>query len=145
MSNTNSYYSEIFHDSVHVATLVRPKESPEGLSFITDDEKFLQLGIWNYKKNQDLDLHFHNEFERKSYKTNEFVFVLKGEIECNLYTEEGEFIESIIVKESEGIIQHNHAHEYKILKDSIILESKNGPFLGVERDKTFIYAKKKEN
>ena len=30
---------------------------------------------------------------------------------------EGEFIESIIIKESEGIIQHNHAHEYKILEE----------------------------
>ncbi len=145
MSNRNNFYTEIFHDSVHVATHVMPKESPEGLSFITDDEKFLQLGIWNYKKNKDLDLHFHNEFERKSYKTNEFVFVLKGEIQCNLYTEEGELIESITVKESEGIIQHNYAHEYKILEDSIILESKNGPFMGVEKDKTVIYAKKKEN
>ena len=30
------------------------------------------------------------------------------------------------------------AHEYKILKNSIIIESKNGPFLGVEKDKTLI-------
>ena len=120
MSNKNNYYKEIFHDSVHVATLVKPIETPKGLNFVTDDEKYLQLGIWNYEKGKDLDLHFHNEFERKGYRTNEFVFVLKGEIECNLYTEEGEFIESVIVKENEGILQHNHAHEYKILKDSII-------------------------
>ncbi len=145
MSNKNNYYREIFHDSVHVATIVKPTKSPKGLSFVTDDEKFIQLGIWNYEKNVRLDPHFHNEFERKSYKTNEFVFVLKGEIECNLYTEEGDFIESIIVKENEGIIQHNYAHEYKILDDSIILESKNGPFMGVEKDKVVINAKKKEN
>ncbi len=145
MSNKNNYYKEIFHDSVHVATLVKPTETPKGLNFVTDDEKYLQLGIWNYEKGKDLDLHFHNEFERKGYRTNEFVFVLKGEIECNLYTEEGEFIESVIVKTNEGILQHNHAHEYKILKDSIILESKNGPYMGVEKDKTVIYAKKQEN
>ena len=145
MSNKNNYFREIFYESVHVATIVKPTKSPKGLSFVTDDEKYLQLGIWNYEKNDELEAHFHNEFKRESYKTNEFVFVLKGEIECNLFTEQGEFIESLIIKESEGIIQHNHAHEYKILNDSIILESKNGPFMGVEKDKTVIDAKKQKD
>ncbi len=145
LNKDSNFYREIFHESVHVATIVKPLDASDGLSFVTDDEKFLQLGIWNYKKNTQLDNHFHNEFERKSYKTNEFVFVLKGEIECNLYTEEGEFIERVLIKESEGIIQHNYAHEYKMLEDSIILESKNGPFMGVEKDKTVIGEKKQEN
>ena len=47
-------------------------------------------------------LPFHNEFERKSYKTNEFVFV-EGKLQSDLYTEQGEFIETI-VDEGEGIL-----------------------------------------
>ena len=101
----------------------------------------MQLGIWKYDKNHELPPHFHNEFERKSYKTNEFVFVAKGKLQSDLYTEQGEFIETVIVDEGEGILLHNHAHHYKILEDSIILESKNGPFMGVEKDKTVIMSK----
>ena len=82
---------------------------------------------------------------RKSYKTNEFVFVAKGKLQSDLYTEQGEFIETVIVDEGEGILLHNHAHHYKILEDSIILESKNGPFMGVEKDKTVIDVKKSKN
>ena len=104
-----------------------------------------QLGIWNYEKGHNLPAHFHNEFERSSFKTNEFVFVMKGSIECNLYTEDGSFIESVIVGANEGILMHEMSHEYKIIEDSIILESKNGPFMGVEKDKTVIDVKKPKN
>ena len=114
-------------------------------NFVTTDDKFMQLGIWNYKKNHELPPHFHNEFERKSHKTNEFVFVAKGKLQSDLYSEQGEFIETVIVEEGEGILLHNHAHHYKILEDSIILESKNGPFMGVEKDKTVINVKKSKN
>ena len=70
---------------------------------------------------------------------------MKGSIECNLYTEDGSFIESVIVSANEGILMHEMSHEYKIIEDSIILESKNGPFMGVEKDKTVINVKKPKN
>ena len=35
---------------IHVATHVKPKYAPMNLSFVTDDSKFLQLGMWNYSK-----------------------------------------------------------------------------------------------
>lgn len=141
----DNLFREIFHKGIHIATHVKPEESEPGLSFVTTDDKFLQLGIWNYEKGHNLPAHFHNEFERSSYKTNEFVFVMKGSIECNLYTEDGSFIESVIVSANEGILMHEMSHEYKIIEDSIILESKNGPFMGVEKDKTVINVKKPKN
>ena len=69
-------FREIFHQGIHIATHVKPEESEPGLSFVTTDDKFLQLGIWNYEKGHNLPTHFHNEFERSSFKTNEFVFVI---------------------------------------------------------------------
>lgn len=137
-----NHFREIHHNGIHIATHVVPKKAPKGLSFITKDSQFLQLGIWNYDAGKDLDAHFHNEFSRNSFKTNEFVYVLKGKIICNLYTEKGDFIETIVIRKNEGILQHNMTHEYKILKKSIIIESKNGPYEGVEKDKTVVRVKK---
>lgn len=141
----NNYFREIFHNDIHIATIVKPNEANPGLSFVTSDDKFLQLGIWNYQKGHNLPAHYHNQFKRSGYRTNEFVFVLKGAIECILYTEEGDFIESVIISESQGILMFELSHEYKIIEDSIILESKNGPFMGVEKDKTVINVKKAKN
>jgi len=129
---------EIYYGNTLVATIVNPKKSKKGLNFLTKDEDFLQLGIWNYQKGKQLNAHFHNWFKRDSYRTCEFVYVVKGKLKCSLYTESGEYINSIILGKNQGIIQHNFAHEYEILKNSIILESKNGPFLGVEKDKTVL-------
>ena len=103
MLDKNSYFREIFFEDVHVATHVKPSEVPPGLNFVTTDDKFMQLGIWKYEKNHELPPHFHNEFERKSFKTNEFVFVAKGKLQSDLYTEEGKFIETVIVDEGEPL------------------------------------------
>lgn len=133
-----SFKKEIFHGKTHVATIVSPLKAPFGLSFVTDDEKFIQLGIWNWNKNKILNAHYHNWFKREAYRTNEFVYVIKGKIKCNLFTEDGTFIDSFIIKRNQGIILYSLAHEYEILKNSIIIESKNGPFMGLEKDKTLL-------
>lgn len=127
---------EIYYGDSLVATIVNPKKSNYGLSFLTKDEDFIQLGIWKYKKGKELKAHYHNWFKREAYRTCEFVYVIKGSVQCNLYSENKDFIDSIIIRRNQGIIMHNHAHEYKILKNSIVLESKNGPYFGVEKDKT---------
>ena len=72
----SSYKKEIYHGETHVATIVKPLKAPSGLNFATDDDKFIQLGIWNWKKNKTLDAHFHNWFKREAYRTNEFIYVV---------------------------------------------------------------------
>ena len=57
---------------------------PEGLDFLTNDESFIQVGTWNYKKDKILDAHFHNYFDRSSYRTQEVVYVLQGKINVRL-------------------------------------------------------------
>ena len=62
------------------ASIFDIRNIPEGLDFLTNDESFIQVGTWNYKKDKILDAHFHNYFERSSYRTQEVVYV------CLLYT-----------------------------------------------------------
>ena len=126
-----------FEDKVY-ALYFDVKNTPKGLSFISDDKDFIQVGMWNYDAKKILPAHYHWEFTRESTRTCESVYVVKGKVKTNLFTEEGDFIDSFIIKKNEGMILYALAHEYKILKNSIIIESKNGPFLGVEKDKTLI-------
>lgn len=132
----NNYIHEIINNNIHIATLVKPLAAEPGLNFCTEDEKFIQAGVWNYKKGKKLQTHFHNEFERISTRTCESVIVLKGKIKCNLYHEDGSFIDSFEICQNEMIIQFNGAHEYEILEDSIVIENKNGPYFGPEIDRT---------
>ena len=129
---------DLIADGTHLATIVRPLMSKEGLSFLTNDDNFIQVGLWNYKKNKRLDTHYHNTFSRESFKTNETVYVVKGLIKCNLYLEDGQFVSSHEIKQGEMIIQFNGAHEYFIEEESLVIENKNGPYFGPEKDRTRI-------
>jgi len=132
---------KIYHDGELIASIIRPLLSKDGLSFYTDDENFMQVGVWNYEKGKKLPAHYHNEFSREAFKTNEAVIVLKGKIECNLYTEDGDLIKKVTVCKDEMIVQFNGAHEYLINEDSIVIETKNGPYFGPEIDRVRIETK----
>lgn len=129
---------KILHNNETICIVANLEDAKEGLDFLSEDNDFIQVGSWNYKKGQVLPLHYHNEFERKALRTSECVFVFKGKIECNLHTEDGEFIETIIVSAGEFIINLSQAHEFKILEDTVVLEVKNGPYFGPEKDRTRI-------
>lgn len=133
---------KIYSEDLHVASIVRPELSEKGLTFLTEDENFIQVGVWNYEKGKILDLHYHKDFSREATRTGEAVCVIRGSLVCNLYTKEGDFLVEIPVKESEVIIQYYGAHEYIIEEDSVIIEIKNGPYFGPEKDRVRINAKK---
>ena len=69
------------------------------------------------------------------------MYVVKGNIECNLYTENGDLIKKVTINEQELIVQFNGAHEYIINEDSLIIETKNGPYFGPDIDRVRIETK----
>ena len=115
---------------------------PEGLDFLTDDQSFIQVGTWNYKKDKTLAAHFHNYFERSSYSTQEVVYVLQGKIKCNLYEEDTTYIDSAVVESGMMIVQYQGVHEYEMIEYSKILEVKNGTYYGPDKDRTRINVRK---
>ena len=113
---------KIIADDIHIASIVTPNLSSEGLSFLTDDENFIQVGIWNYKKGKRLETHFHNTFSREATKTNESVYVVEGKIKCNLYFENGDFISSHIG------FSHYDLENLIIEKDFNVIQKSFSPF-----------------
>jgi len=137
----NKDIEKIYFEDILIASIIKPLHSKPGLSFLTDDQNYIQVGLWNYKKNKTLPAHFHNEFSRVALKTNEAVYVVKGEITCNLYTKDGDPISSVKIKEQELIVLFNEAHEYIINEDAIVIEIKNGPYFGPDKDRVRIETK----
>lgn len=124
-----------FNNEIY-ASIFDIRNIPEGLDFLTNDESFIQIGTWNYKKDKILDAHYHNYFERSSYITQEVVYVLQGKIKCNLYQEDTTYIDFAIVESGMMIVQYKGVHEYEMLEDSKVLEVKNGPYYGPDKDRT---------
>ena len=132
----SKFVNEIVVDSIHYCTVVKPNSSSEGLNFITSDDKSIQVGVWNYKKGKELEPHYHNNFERSADITSESVYVSKGKILVKVYTKDKELILEEKLNSGEMIIQFYGIHEYKILDDAIVIETKNGPYFGPDKDRT---------
>ena len=133
--NNKNIKNIIYNDEIY-SSIFDLNNISEGLDFLTNDESFIQVGTWKYEKGKILDAHYHNTFERKSFITQEVVLVLEGNIICNLYTKDGNFIATEEINQNQLIIQYQGIHEYEIMKDSKILEIKNGPYFGPDKDRT---------
>ena len=134
--------NKIIHRGKLYATYFNVQDAEEGLSFISEENEFIQVGLWNYKPKKVLPAHYHNEYSREATRTCETIYVVKGKIKCNLYTKSGSIVESFILKQNEMAIQIYGVHEYEILEEALVIETKNGPYFGPEIDRKRINVKK---
>ena len=126
----------IIDNKILIAVIKRFSEWKDNLEFVTDEDKFIQVGTWKYNKGKTLDRHFHNISERKSNVTQECVFVVTGSLLIKFYSGQ-KFLKSVILNQFDYSIIFNGGHSYEILEDNTrVLETKNGPFPGLELDKT---------
>lgn len=124
------------YDGKVFCILYRKDDWVKGLNFITDDEHFIQAGSWWYDKGKVLDSHTHNEFKREAFRTQESVYVVQGSMKVRLFTEDHQYIEEYKMFQGDLAVFISGGHGYEILEnDTKIVETKNGPFVGVEKDK----------
>ena len=126
-------------NNVIIAKIYRNSVWPDNLNFYTKDEDFVQVSTWNYNQGKHLKAHKHKVAERMSNRTQEVVFVKSGKMSASFFTDTNEFIDKIIVSAGDFLIIFSGGHSYDILEDKTqILEIKNGPYLGLEKDKELI-------
>lgn len=108
----------------------------EGLSFFSEDGDFVQVGGWRYNSGKRLLAHNHNFAERKIDRTQEFIFVLKGSLKAFIYDDNDRPLEELFLTANEGLVCFSGGHGYEILHDdTVVIEVKNGPYLGVDIDR----------
>jgi len=126
----------ITHDGQIISIIYRDKDWVKGLNFITPGELFVQVGSWWYDKGRKLDSHIHKEFDRTATRTQETIYVKQGSVKVLLFTEEEEFFQDYVLHKGDLAVFGYGGHGYEILEDNTqIIESKNGPFISVDKDK----------
>ena len=126
----------ITHNGQIISIIYRDKDWVKGLNFITPDELFVQVGSWWYDKGRKLDSHIHKEFDRAATRTQETIYVKQGSVKVLLFTEKEEFFQDYILHQGDLAVFGYGGHGYEIMEDDTqIIESKNGPFISVDKDK----------
>jgi len=127
----------IEHDGQIISIIYRDDDWVKCLNFITPDALFVQVGSWWYDKGKKLASHIHNDFDRVARRTQESVYVRRGSMKVILYSENQEYLQDYVLNEGDLAVFAYGGHGYEILEDDTqIIESKNGPFIDVETDKT---------
>ena len=128
---------QIEHEGKIISIIYRDEDWVRGLNFITPGDMFVQVGSWWYEKGKILDKHIHKEFDRVATRTQECVYIRKGSMRVTLYTEALVEMEQFVLNAGDLAVFAYGGHGYEILEDDTqIIESKNGPFIDVDTDKS---------
>ncbi|MFA5283603.1 MAG: hypothetical protein WC366_03785 [Bacilli bacterium] len=123
-------------DGKILAKLITNDDWVPGLGFFSNDNDFIQVGTWFYNAGKQLANHVHYEFDRVAKRTYETVHMVNGSMKVRLYTLEKVFVTDFVISKGETLILLESGHGYEILEeDTKVLEIKNGPFMGVDKDK----------
>ena len=108
----------------------------DGLNFFSPDEDYVQVGSWCYEKGKQLSAHQHNRVERMVPWTQEVLYIRQGRVRVKIYNSQSELVDQWDAVSGDIVILLRGGHGYEILEnDTQILEVKNGPYVGAEKDR----------
>jgi hypothetical protein len=111
----------------------------DGLTFYSESNDLLQVALWAHPEGQVLASHKHLPVERRTSGTTEVIFVISGSIHFDIYDDQDKLLLEGRLVQGDLLICHAGGHGYRILDlDTKILEVKNGPYFGLEKDKALI-------
>lgn len=126
-----------YHNEV-AAVILRRDFSKDGANFFSALSDPFQFGVLQYKKGKHIQAHRHIKALRRIDLVCEVLFIQKGKVEVSFYDEGNNKIDSKILAAGDTILMRELGHSFELLEDSKIIEIKQGPYLGREKDKEYL-------
>ena len=118
-----------------VAKIFRYKKKKfKGVKFFTSKDLNLQVGYMSHNSNHEIKPHYHLKRGKIIKDMSEFLIIFKGKIKFLFYNKKKKLAKQKILNKKDMILIVSGAHGFKILKNTEMLEVKQGPFVG-EKDK----------
>ena len=134
----NLIYSKVKPDLLLLA-VNRNDEIKEKRTDLCPENEYLQISTKIIEKDTEFKPHKHNKLDRQTDITQEAWIILTGAIEASFWDIDDTIIYKTVLKSGDCAVVFYAGHSFKVLEDKTTLyEVKNGPYYGVEKDKTFI-------
>lgn len=131
-------YSKVNKD-ILLLTLIRKDNITNDRIDLSPEEETLQVAVKSLKKGTSFKPHKHNKIHRVTDVTQESWVFLSGRVKAQFYDIDDKIILETEMSAGDCVVVFKAGHSFKVLEDNtIIYEFKNGPYYGVEADKTFI-------
>jgi mannose-6-phosphate isomerase-like protein (cupin superfamily) len=125
----------IEHNGLQMALIIRRSFQKDGIAFFTPNNYSQQLGYMGRPAGYTIAPHVHNPVTRQVEFTKEVLFVKKGRVRVDFYSEEQLYLESVILESGDVILLARGGHGFEMLEHTEIFEVKQGPYAG-DADKT---------
>jgi mannose-6-phosphate isomerase-like protein (cupin superfamily) len=117
--------------------IIRGDTRPTDTTFITPPEAKQQVGFIVYPKGGVISRHIHRPLERHIIGMSEVLVVRSGHCQIDVYDEQENLVTAQNLYENDVVVMVGGGHGFQIKEDTVLLEIKQGPYLGAEDKKLF--------
>tara|TARA_R110002074_G_scaffold364046_1_gene537433 strand:- start:1019 stop:1432 length:414 start_codon:yes stop_codon:yes gene_type:complete len=102
-------------------------------------EELLQVSVKNLNPTVEFVPHKHKDLERRTYTTQEAWVIISGKIKAEIWDTNDLLVYETELRSGDCLVALRGGHCFKVLEENTILyEFKNGPYYGVDKDKSDI-------
>jgi len=117
--------------------IVKSSLAPPQTTFITPPEFEQQVGFVAYPAGAEIPRHTHLPLERHLVGTTEVLVVREGRCLLDLYDDARNLVTTREVERGDVILLTGGGHGFRMIEDTLFLELKQGPYLGVDEKERF--------
>lgn len=117
-------------DGVVLAYIIRGSPPERETMFLTPPDCALQVGYVAYGAGQEIARHLHLPIERRLLGTAEVLIVQRGRCDVDVYTEDRRLVATRELAVGDILVAVGGGHGFRMHEDTLLLEIKQGPFLG---------------
>lgn len=132
--NNKTIEKIVYHNQL-LALIIYHDFRKIGIHFFTPGELSQQLAYMYHPKGKIIPAHVHNPVIREIQYTNEVLFIKRGKLRVDFYTNQQQYLESRILETGDVILLVTGGHGFEVLEELEMIEVKQGPYLG-DQDKT---------
>jgi hypothetical protein len=103
---------------------------PQQTQFLTPDDVGQQIGMIVYGAGKNIQPHVHLPVVREVRGTTECIVVRKGSCDIDIYDDQKQFITSRHLKTGDIALLVHGGHGFRMNEDTVLLEVKQGPYMG---------------
>ena len=120
-----------------LAYIIPGASRPNGTVFLTPPEDKQQVGFIVYPSGGTIARHVHKRFRREIEGTSEVLVVRSGRCEVDIYSPDRKLVETKLLEAGDVLVLVEGGHGFRILEDTVFLEVKQGPYIGVDDKERF--------
>jgi hypothetical protein len=128
---------QISHDGRVLAFVIRGQASAPETTFFTADDSTFQAGFVVYPAGGAVQPHVHLPLERRVIGTAELLVVRSGRCVVDLYADDRLIVTSRELSTGDAVLSLGGGHGFRMLEDTVILELKQGPYVGGNEKERF--------